>query len=396
MRIDASYGGGRDTVFLAARTGEILSYEKDGEELHSRYGGEQYYRSRSGLSGAGYLEPKPQDNDLIEVGYYYTNAREIWYPEKSPFGYVKLYVPIKSHGGVQYKYPVVMLNEVDSRIAFLPHWQKGDTNRYLLQELKKFDSLDLDFQAKETTYFLPPENEPRVFGFSFANPQKCRGVRITRFFTPPGGEELTPEPSLLSSRLHLQEFEGGWFHRHQDGYWDMSFPVNPREIYGEIAEGWVGDGEGLFWRRDAWKGYIEAFVEIERSERYRHENLPTLVEYEEVFPILDWFSKPSEEHRKTLLTKVIHKTRKDYVYACHQEKSPEELLQTMGNNPDAVITVEHSLEMGNCELGTRRFMTEHHILEDQKTLGELLENPQIGEMINNYHFRKVVAYALES
>ena len=41
---------------LTGKKPRVLDFEYDGSELHERCGGKTYYTSRSGLSGAGYLE----------------------------------------------------------------------------------------------------------------------------------------------------------------------------------------------------------------------------------------------------------------------------------------------------------------------------------------------------
>ena len=276
-KIGVSFSGGQDTIVMAARTGEILSYENDKDLLHSRYGGRQYYYSRSGLSGAGYLEPRAQDNDLVELGFYRVDANEKLHPKNSPFGGMRIYAPISSHRGVEKTYPVVVVQH--DQVVFAPVWD-------LLGTIRGFNSLG--FQEKEVKYYLPPDPSCIEFTWGLHNPHKYRGVRATRFLSIPGEESFFSGTGFLGLKLHIQEFEGIYFHRHRDGYWDLCFE-NPREVDGEIAEGWVGDGEGLFWRRNDLGGQVQVFIEKEGFSSY-----------EENFSILDWFSKPVEDHSKSL------------------------------------------------------------------------------------------------
>ena len=68
-RIDVDFGGGYDSIIYSVKENRFYSYEQETEEVHSRYAGRQYYSSRSGMSGAGFLEVDPANNDLILFGY---------------------------------------------------------------------------------------------------------------------------------------------------------------------------------------------------------------------------------------------------------------------------------------------------------------------------------------
>lgn len=67
--IDLSWGDGGTDLFIAPCDGglEILDYEYDFGRIHERCGGKNYYMSRSGCSGAGYIKTYA---DLTRVGYY--------------------------------------------------------------------------------------------------------------------------------------------------------------------------------------------------------------------------------------------------------------------------------------------------------------------------------------
>lgn len=102
-RIEVEFGQGTDTILLEVETNRVWSYETDREELHNLHGGKQYYFSRSGLSGAGYLEPD-SDHSLLLVGGYRVDAPSVrWggaslrtFNEKEVFAYF----PTRSHKGI--------------------------------------------------------------------------------------------------------------------------------------------------------------------------------------------------------------------------------------------------------------------------------------------------------
>ena len=57
MKINLRWGGGGFDVLLDLRTGHLMAYSSEvaAAEVHSRFGGKNYYRSRSGMSGAGWV-----------------------------------------------------------------------------------------------------------------------------------------------------------------------------------------------------------------------------------------------------------------------------------------------------------------------------------------------------
>ena len=99
---------GEDTIILepiSATVYRIWSYEMDHEELHKKFGGSLYYRSRSGLSGAGHLPDTLQTAKLILPGTIDTRQ---WRWQFSPgeeigaaYMHAQLYVPIVPHQGVR-------------------------------------------------------------------------------------------------------------------------------------------------------------------------------------------------------------------------------------------------------------------------------------------------------
>lgn len=118
-KLQLAYGGGTDDIFLSIKAKRFFSYEKDREEIHELFGGKAYYTSRSGDSGAGWIN---EEADLILFGFYRTDARnqqhrEIVHMEngKEIFGYI----PIISHGGINTSEPIVLTD--GKMVVFLPH-----------------------------------------------------------------------------------------------------------------------------------------------------------------------------------------------------------------------------------------------------------------------------------
>lgn len=91
-----SWENGETEMFLAPYDGglEVLDYEYDSGRIHEKCGGKCYYVSRSGLSGAGYIE---RLDDLTRVGYYHVET------------------------GHEFKYPVRLTNEVSIMLPYRAH-----------------------------------------------------------------------------------------------------------------------------------------------------------------------------------------------------------------------------------------------------------------------------------
>lgn len=76
-----SFGGGEFDVLIDIPNRAFVVYN-GGEEFHARYGGKQYYQSRSGLSGAGWI---PTRMDRVVVAGYRTETESPW-AAMSPLG----------------------------------------------------------------------------------------------------------------------------------------------------------------------------------------------------------------------------------------------------------------------------------------------------------------------
>ncbi|MBO7560581.1 hypothetical protein J6T21_00885 [Candidatus Saccharibacteria bacterium] len=80
-QIVVGWSGGVSSLFLEMKNGQphLLSYEADHEKIHELCGGKLYYKSCSGASGEGYINGLGQ---LVELGLYRDNItynNEIWF-----------------------------------------------------------------------------------------------------------------------------------------------------------------------------------------------------------------------------------------------------------------------------------------------------------------------------
>lgn len=101
-----SFGGGEFDVLLDFAAEETVVYN-GGDEFHSRYGGEQYYGSWSGLSGAGWI---PSRLDRVVVRGYRTETESPW-ARFEPIGAgVQVGIPTYREGGgrIPAEWPVLI------------------------------------------------------------------------------------------------------------------------------------------------------------------------------------------------------------------------------------------------------------------------------------------------
>jgi hypothetical protein len=97
------YGGGETAVFLDLQAGCLEEYcAPTAERIHERFGGRQYYRSRSGASGAGYIDDAPH---LRQVRGYRVDVGQVRFPlpvagqpeTPAPIGSWRVYAPYDYH-----------------------------------------------------------------------------------------------------------------------------------------------------------------------------------------------------------------------------------------------------------------------------------------------------------
>lgn len=394
-RIDVDFGGGYDSILYSVKDNRFYSYEQETEEVHNRYGGRQYYSSRSGMSGAGFLEVDPANNDLILFGYYRTDAsgeQKIAIVHTVNGQPIFGYAPIISHEGIDNSAPFVLTD--GNKVAFVYADQVRDT-------LLKWEEIE----GKEIGLtWYDQYGDANKLTFHLCNPNHFRGVRATRFIDLRHAREATREMttssgSLFEQKLNLVNKDNCcWFHLNIDGIFDMKWDENPRDIEGEIVQGWNGAGDGLYWRRG--RNGVQAFMDIKRSElnggKYVVEGeTAEYIDYERDFSILEWFSKDVDGWKPYFVGMLTKKARQDYIYA--RQRSGIDTRRLMEQNPEARICIQDSLDCGNCRPGTDDFIKRYGIEVEGDgctSVAKLLENKNIDEMLRNFSFQKVVHYKL--
>lgn len=115
-KINIAFGSGCTELFLKYENGapRVLDYEYDYAEIHKICGGRQYYTSRSGLSGDGWLQSY---RNLIPVGYYRTDVAHFdWQNPVEVADGISVMLPYQAHNPEKrwWAYPVVVTRAVES------------------------------------------------------------------------------------------------------------------------------------------------------------------------------------------------------------------------------------------------------------------------------------------
>jgi hypothetical protein len=118
-RIELNWGGGDFSVALNLKDGQLHAY-KGSEQFHGEFGGKCYYTSRSGASGAGFINASPF---VRSVSTYRTDSSFIEFPNEQYLGHtvgdITVVAPIdyRAHS-IPGDYPVIV-KDGNGNITFL-------------------------------------------------------------------------------------------------------------------------------------------------------------------------------------------------------------------------------------------------------------------------------------
>ncbi|MCG8514579.1 MAG: hypothetical protein MI740_10585 [Halanaerobiales bacterium] len=391
-------------VLWDTRSDDIYIYVEENEKFHQKYGGKKYYSSWTGKTQAGFIEEKI--DDLIKLGYYDPHRS---LQKREVVGYrlwdnIWGYAPVihndhcKSLGDGDYPYVLT-----DSkRVAFVSFCEMRNA---ILNWKELFDGEDVKSCAYE--WFNPDGIKWRK-EFRLYNPDKYCGVNAARFIDLREEREICRRAALsgdyhnlLLERLNILPIGDFWFQQDSLGIFTRKWDIDPRDLEGEeLLHGWIAEGNGLFYRRNDL--FIEAFMDVDREKHFPrytgNEHLGKYIDYEEEeIPLLSWTSKSIEEWKEYFHNKILRKARKDWVYAERSNNTSEDIHKLMIMNMVKSVSIQDSLDTGNCDKGSKSFAKKWGIelSEDGSVpVDVLLHHPQIKTMLNNFAFRKVVHYAL--
>ena len=433
-KFNFSWGSGSSDLFLLISGGkpEVLDVEFDGEELHRLCGGRTYYVSRSGASGAGYLNSL---GSLIPLGTYRVDTAHNEFQRFLPVGKIRqeqqeqdeqdvlVAVPYVSHGEEKSEtlrsYPTVVKvgNEVvycDFYANFLEvlslllagkdlpeQCVNGVTygrhgHRTLKRRFTRLNSWGEPIQEEiilEHYNLCSTDNAPNPWEFfseELENYQASLGERLFQLLSV---EKLEDGTFVRTVKVDGQRYRG------------EILPGNPLET-GELTAGWQRVDEDVlvrFYDRSneahlvAYAKADEAYGKLARRLANRMgegEEFISFVsahggewtEFEVVVPKVLYLLDPSArlaEARKGLARKV----REDVTRRASQwadRVKDRSILEAIPN--DLVVTLDDSLAAGNCRPGTEDFVSQYFPGQTQTTAGELKK------YADNYNVMRIFRY----
>lgn len=406
-RINIGWGNGGTDLFLnptESGSFELLDYEFDAEKIHSIGGGGVTNKSNSGLSGIGFITKL---GTLIPVGYWRVDAvYHDQYPVCVDKEDLKVMIPYQTHEENKTKTlrdnPVVIL------------WGKEKIVYCKFEQLTKILKKILLGEFSEEGGRVLTKKLLRSAPYTKGLPEE---VKI-KFYNLWGWKRSYPWPWEFAYEL-LQEFRADWrynseptevmdvFHIVRDKKGDLirycriaeerySVEVVPEEVLlnGETPiSGWeLGEPYTMYRVRNddvyvvAWaplkKGLtriIEGFArrypkeeaELIRGLLKKIETDNSYEEYElSVNKLLffgdeeKWFKEAKKGLKNKLRSGATYEIRKIL-----EGRRNQEILEEIPD--DLVITIQDSLDSGNCQPGTEAFRDQHFPGKTETTAGEL-------------------------
>jgi len=448
IRKDWSFGGGMDTILLT-KDDRLISCEMIHDRKEPWAGGfKTTYLSRSGATGNGSISGVGGSRQL---GFWRIDTpinQEQWSPDvQGKSGMWSVYVPIKSHSGIQYGYPTVMVGWFSGHtmLAIVPTSGQAIA-RILDQGIPDDDSLyeNRMFSYLDVPCVMKGRCPDRQRNCRTADGEVC--PMLSRDESKPQGASehylfYLEEPERFSRdwRKVMGSTGSRWLLPH---YWSWpetrSFPlidwvargigagaaahgaalyINRKEV--RPTEWWTSKffleeesinallpkGRRMFMREHSslkiffllWKAGDDMSVSAFRCRRpqYRlsqvyYGDSPVSIHWDEKIPITEFFEMTEEQIVERVAAALSSKERQDFNWERSQLRDTKILLS---ENPETVLSRQDSLDSGNCPAGTDDFIGKYS-LKDGMTFREILNHPKISEMEKNYHFRKVVSWAL--
>ncbi len=397
--IAVAFGQGTSDLFLSIEDNEprLLSYEYNADELHDKCGGRQYYWSRSGCSGAGFFVNL---GDLLTIGLYRVdityNSEQLFAPiGKDPDGEeVLVAVPYASHtedlDRYLRTYPTVI--KVGSAIFYCDFYRNlldvlqavlaGKNIIFEILEGRMYGKYIL--RQKELTNVLDWDVREENLQIQFFNMSCIREKELPdpwEFFS----EELSPymvttQPEHIFQLLGVEKLEDGTFVRTRwiNGakYRGKILPGDPL-VTGNLTAGWkkvVDDVLVRYYDQDN-EVHLVAYNSFKASrEKVARRFATHLGENEEFVSSVCSHDEATYEEFELVVPKALYlldsgnyidqvrkglakKVRADVKNRVRQWARRMEDKAILEEIPDdRLVTVDDSLEAGNCLPGTEAFV----------------------------------------
>ncbi len=407
MRVNFDWDGCYSDLFLSIKDGRptVLDCEYDRKALFEMCGGETTYCSNSGCTGSGYLDKL---GELIPIGEYRTDTVYndfIWFVtvandiHKQP---ISVAVPFANHTQdksellrtyptvIRFKDSVIYCDFEGNFLEILRNLMTGkglEKNRGYRLLSKVFSKPDGwgDYCSHERTL----EFYNLCSMESTLNPWEFYEGELKGYSTDRDKERIF---QLLAVKESNGQF-AKMFRLGSTWYTGEVLDGNPLEA-GSLTAGWQRVADDIIARfydnsnevhLVAYTAYKEVHEKLARRFAYRlgegeefvnyvlsdNGNSQKYAEFEVVIPKALYVIDKAAQHaevRKGLAKKV----QRDVLYRVNQwiaKVNDQSILEAIPD--DLIVTIEDSLDAGNCRPGTESFISQYFPGRTQATAGEL-------------------------
>lgn len=391
----------------------------DREALHKKHGG-HHHSSGTGLSGGGKFFKETYD--LVEVGFYRTDAGLVQHPGKPLKKGLFLYVPVQNmreYGQTtEARFTIkgwcyltdgsnvrpVTLDEIDQTVLYWEEAVRDCTDVIKVSQTY----YDIDEEKTDVYKFLGKKEQQPQKGFvRFTNLDE-KGIKNHRTLNHQGWQWLTANYYYKADQVICLD---------ERGY--------------QVTKPQALTKEGLLLKKEAGRGIARRTVSRRRltprkkhvtrdeslikEERFsfffkteelialtEHEAVKALLEKKELLekllndhPCYEWEYEGQfvqEEVLEQLKNKLIFDAEwrlKRWEQQLSEEAERQKIMDFM-LTADIPLTSQHSFDTGNCEEGTLEFMRQYKLQEGVSTK-VLARHKKIAEMLDNKQFVRVIA-----
>jgi hypothetical protein len=379
MKMNLEYGQGWISALLDIQRNAIVAYDSGtAKEVHEQYGGKQYCTSRSGSSGAGYIDAglhiRPINVYRVDISYPECGGHVETLPG------VKIYSPFRYDAEYHNEYPVVTVLNNDKYIfddgPAIDKWTNYDEDFTLTYCIPLYCNYSTNVDVTEAQRGGILTHEKRLFISNIGN-YSPRIIR--RVMEGLHHDDLTsdvPPANVWWSSLGLYPVGNAvWKITNRIIRSSTSVEELTVEKLQELSPANVKFYSPDFYVQERTKKNCTSFVAAARctidNEEYEYEiDLNT----SQIFEVLRGHY---EDVRTQCLTGCQQKAARDAKYKKdrrHEEQFNNRFGELVSVHGDRVISIQDSVDAGNCEHGTKAWRDQHYPGKDEVHLRALAQH----------------------
>lgn len=402
MKRNVSGYASRGTLVINLQDKGVLNYYQSAEKIHDLYGGRMYYKSRSGMTFNGYLNPDPTIPIVLFEGYRST-TKHLTESSKNTIENTDIYIPADKGipsdvNGFGYNEPVILITGKNIDIMYINQFVEflgfGDFSS--LYEFSTSEPSEPEAERLHVEYeFKYFDNNGTVATKKYkvrywSNHVIQLPLKLDEYIIASNGiprDALKYENSThpVIEKMGIVQTENGEFAT-------LNFHGLVHKFVTPVNSGETIDGYSCYSRTIEDVEYFHLYKAADENKIYHQVWAlvdSTWVEYEVSHNLFAFYANPRdifETEIENLLTNKINKIK-------ILNLSFADIELTIKANPETTISIQDSLHAGNCEYGTRQFIKRYR-LNDEVTFAELAAHHSFEQMIKNHSFINAVKIAL--